>query len=132
MSRGITISTTVQLMTESCYLCGVVFAMPSEFRATRLRDKKNFYCPAGHDQYYIENEEDRLRAALEKAEAEAARLKRDKDYLRTHNDQLLIDLGNRNKELKAVKSRAASGTCTECHRHFLNVERHYKSKHAAK
>lgn len=131
-SRLLTLKTETTLITEECCNCGVLFAMPTAFKAQRLKDKAWFYCPAGHSQQYTENEADRLRAELEKAQDGQRRLERDRALLREHNDELLAANRKKDKEMAAVKRRAAAGVCTECHRHFVNVESHYINKHAPK
>jgi hypothetical protein len=56
------------LVTETCCVCGVEFAMPSELQASRKSDLKEFYCPNGHSQTYTESEAQRLTKKLAKAQ----------------------------------------------------------------
>ncbi len=57
----------VWLETESCYKCGIVFAMPADFVRKRRDDNQTFYCPSGHGQIYSTNQLTKLRHELEDA-----------------------------------------------------------------
>ena len=66
----------LQLVVEECYSCSVLFGLPADFRKNRLSDKRDWYCPNGHEQHYVGKtdaeklkESERLRAS---AEEEAA------------------------------------------------------------
>lgn len=49
--RTLTLSTSVDLTTEECCNCGVLFAMPADLRKQLLADhSRSFYCPNGHGQ----------------------------------------------------------------------------------
>lgn len=45
MSRGITIHAGLNLVTESCITCGVLFAFPGDLRGRLIETRRNFYCP---------------------------------------------------------------------------------------
>lgn len=40
------------LVIESCINCGIVFAIPEDFREKIIKSHKTFYCPNGHTMYY--------------------------------------------------------------------------------
>lgn len=43
---------TVNLTTEGCITCGVVFALPCILRKQLLKNHDTFYCPNGHAQVF--------------------------------------------------------------------------------
>src|SRR5690349_21670079 len=67
--------------TESCYLCGIVFAVPESFQRNRLKDKGEFHCPCGHKQSYIKSTAETLAEEKKALEASllAARARRDEN-----------------------------------------------------
>lgn len=100
-----------------CYKCGIVFAVPQYWRQKRLEDHESFWCPNGHSQCYIG-----------KTEAEKLR-----DELAATKRRLEIATQESAKEFQLrqrLEKRIANGVCPKCHRHFINVERHMKKKHA--
>jgi predicted RNA-binding Zn-ribbon protein involved in translation (DUF1610 family) len=117
------IAVTVRLNALDCPECGVIFGISEDFEAKRRSDGRSFHCPNSHSMSYGESDADRLRRLWGAATQE-------RDDTRAHNDRLLASLSAKNKELAGIKARAKAGVCTECHRHFVNVERHYKSKHS--
>lgn len=118
-----------QLVTETCYKCGIVFAVPQYFRKTRLDDKQSFWCPNGHPQAYVESEADRLRKQLEEQ-------KRSTEWWKgvaANKDKTIkgqnIQIGKVKAKLHRTERRIANGVCPCCHRSFQNVMRHMKTKH---
>lgn len=119
--RGYTLllSGKTTMVTETCYSCGVLFAMTEDYRDHKLRDRTRFHCPNGHGQSYIgktaetklkESEarelalKDQLSAAIREGEATRAALLRD-------------------------RARFAAGACPCCNRSFDNVRRHMAAQH---
>lgn len=43
---------TVNLTTEGCITCGVVFTLPCILRKQLLKNHDTFYCPNGHGQVF--------------------------------------------------------------------------------
>lgn len=124
--RGLTIEAKIDLSTETCCNCGVLFAMTQEFKNKAMRDHRWFYCPNGHSQYYT-GESDRDKAArlgreLEEQKARTARVN-------AEADQAWTLAATREKELKALKRRVTNGVCPCCKRSFANVQRHMQTKH---
>lgn len=109
------------LISESCYLCGVQFAIPEELHRTLLARKagQNFWCPNGHPQHFI-GESDKA-----KAERLARELTHAQDLIRSAQAAREKSA----KETKRLKKRIGNGVCPCCHRSFLNVQRHMKSQH---
>lgn len=121
MERIIITSQTV-LKTTTCVNCGVIYAMPETLMNYHQLHGEIHYCPNGHGQSFTEPEVPKLEKEL----------REQKNYLKNAKDMLdgaLQDLNEKSKELKQVKKRIHAGTCPHCHRHFVNVERHMKSKH---
>lgn len=69
----------VQLVTETCCVCAVVFAMPAELMTKRREDQKTFHCPNGHPQSYTQSEADRLRLELKREQNELVRVRANLD-----------------------------------------------------
>lgn len=95
-----------------CYTCQMPFGVTAYFERRRREDHGWFYCPAGHCQHYPQE------TKLEKAERKAAMLA----------DQVRMEREQREKAERQLR-RVQKGTCPKCNRHFVNVERHMKSKH---
>ena len=125
MNRTIEISTNTKLITEECCECGVLFAIPMALRGQLLRTGNMFYCPAGHPQHYRDSTEERLRVAN-------AQLKREKNHNSSLTDQLdgaLKAISTKQGQITKLKNRVRAGVCTECHRHFQNLQDHMETKH---
>lgn len=111
-----------QLQTETCYKCGIVFAVPSYFREKRLLDKNSFWCPNGHSQAYIKSEIDQLKSQLE---AE----RRSTEWQRARANTLEKSLSAQKGQLTKLKNRVANGVCPCCKRTFQDLSRHMHNKH---
>ena len=127
--RNLTTSVSVDLASETCCNCGVVFAMPRDLMEQLRKSGGWFYCPTGHKQHYTESEADRLRRELAAAEkrltAERGWSQRLSDSLETERKRHASTKG----QLTKTRNRIQNGVCPDCHRHFVNVERHMASKH---
>jgi len=111
---------TESLEPISCGECGIWFAFPESIVERRRRDGRTFYCPNGHPRAWFETEAQKLRKRLEWQEAETARERAARFEAETAARKA-------NQKLRRVER----GTCPECRRHFVNVERHMKTKHAS-
>lgn len=128
--RGITYTETLDLVTEQCCNCGVVFAMPAGFRQQCVnrpggvhRGGKSFYCPAGHQQYYDgDSPEVRERKRAERLEQQLA--SRDED-LRAERVSHAATKG----QLTKTRRRVANGVCPCCQRTFKQLSRHMAGQH---
>ncbi len=56
---------SLNLTTEVCIGCGVVFALPCVLRERLLESHKSFYCPNGHAQQFVGKTKDEEIADLE-------------------------------------------------------------------
>lgn len=125
---AIVISTNAVLETETCVTCGILFAMPQDFKNRCIAKPlvKKFYCPNGHEQWYLgKSDQQKLREAeaelnnergrrrLAEEEAEKARIAAKREATRRKN----------------VQRRADAGVCQHCHRSFKDVQGHMERKH---
>ena len=123
-----TILKTLTLNTISCADCGVVFAMPSEYEASRRRDQKTFYCPSGHGQSYSESEATRLARKLAAKETELRAEKCESLRQKQMRESVEAENARVNRKLKRVQS----GVCPCCNRTFQDLQRHMATKHPEK
>ncbi|KPJ50154.1 MAG: hypothetical protein AMJ38_02215 [Dehalococcoidia bacterium DG_22] len=119
------IQLAVSLDAIDCPNCGVVFAVTSEFDQRRREDGETFYCPSGHPMSYSETLKQENRRLRDKN----ARLLATVDQLQTDTRQLQNDVMDKAKEVRRLKQRSKAGLCTECRRHFANLQRHMETKH---
>jgi phosphoglycerate-specific signal transduction histidine kinase len=114
--ESITTKTQTTFVTEECCNCGVLFALTNSLRQGLLETHRTFYCPNGHPQSYIS-----------KTEAEKLR----EQLIETQNKltQTETQLNGALSQISKTKKRIMNGVCPECHRHFVNVERHMHTKH---
>jgi len=110
------VSISVDLETCVCSKCGIVYGVPDNFKRARREDHHSFWCPNGHSQYIpAKSEAEKLRARLEEEQSKLANLQ--------------LELMVKEKESKRLKSRIKNGACPCCHRQFVQLSRHMKTKH---
>ena len=113
----------IEFVTEECCSCGIPFAMTKDFQKRRLDDRKNFYCPSGHEQHYVgKTEAQKLREKLEIEQRRAANERAKSAELRRQRDQL-------GKSYGMMRERVKNGVCPCCNRTFQNLLNHMKTKH---
>lgn len=118
-----TMYVTVTLESETCCICGIAFAMASDFRRQRREKHDGFYCPAGHQQYYTgATEAERLKAQLEAQ-------KRDTEWQRSQRERAERQLSAARGRITKIKNRVGHGVCPCCNRSFENLARHMAGKH---
>jgi hypothetical protein len=126
----ITVAST--LYAEECCVCGIYFAMPEELYNSRRRDGRSFYCPNGHAQSYTENDATRLakmRAQLAEKEASIQQMQGWVDKAIAQRDLKHKELLQERKQKVALEKRISNGVCPCCHRSFVGLTRHMRSKH---
>lgn len=126
--RGFEITTTLTLVTEACCECGVVFAMSEEFKRECMRrtEGKSFFCPAGHAQYYAgKSDAQKLKEAEERLASEKAWSQRITQDLHAERKSHSATKG----QLTKTRNRANAGVCLDCHRTFVDVQKHRRDKH---
>lgn len=105
----------------SCW-CGIHFAIPDNRYGWMKRSKQNqCYCPNGHQMHFAETMDEKLQRERERHQATRELLAAEERSHRATRGQLT-------KTRKQVH-RAEHGVCPHCKRHFVNVERHVKTKH---
>lgn len=109
----------IEIFTEECCSCGVLFGMTQEFKKERLQDHRNFYCPNGHHQHYTAETDAEKNARL--LREEQAR------HQRTLQRENEIRIAKEKAERKL--RRVDRGVCPECKRTFPNLARHMACKH---
>ena len=104
----------------TCCVCGVGFGSP--VLSFRRKDGQSVWCPNGHCQSWNETEAQRLRKELEKTKTE-------KWKAEEQHRLAVADLHKMEKKLKRERKRTANGVCPCCHRTFIALGRHMKTKH---
>lgn len=108
---------------EDCCNCGMQFAMTADYKRERLKDRKCFYCPAGHPQHYtgpteaqqLKDELERKQQMLQAAEARALTAEQDRAHVA--------------KAHKQMRARIMNGVCPCCNRTFQNLMQHMQTQH---
>lgn len=118
MGNIIAVQQSIDLETEDCCNCGVMFAMPASMRRRLQERGGSFYCPNGHSQHYTETEVMRLREQL------SAQVR-----MATQNLDRALRAEALAKEKDRKLCRVHNGVCPCCKRTFQNLARHMKTKH---
>lgn len=113
---SVTVRHDVDLETCQCASCGIIWGLPVRYEQLRRDDHKGFYCPNGHSQWFPhKSEAEELREQLKAEQAKLA------------NAQ--FELMAVEKKLKRTEKRIKNGVCPCCHRQFVQLTRHMKTKH---
>ena len=105
---------TIQTVGMKCGECGVFFWVAQEYHRERKEYGLSWYCPNGHERVYRESDANRLKRELKEAQAKLA------------NTQ--FELMAAENRIGRLEKRAKNGTCPCCHRQFVQLARHMKSK----
>lgn len=124
-----TVIVKVNLLTETCCDCGIVFGMPDYHKNRLLETGGSFYCPNGHGQHYTEPEVKRLQKLLSKVEKSATLYRQWYDAEQDDHARTRRSLAATKGVLTKTKKRIANGSCPCCKRHFTNLQRHMENKH---
>ena len=122
--RNINFVGEVQMVSEVCCNCSMLFAIPLDYQTRRRDDHATFYCPSGHPQYYqrpteatrLKRELERKAQMLEAEQARALTLARDLKATATAH--------------KRMRTRIQNGICPCCNRTFQNLLAHMRTEHA--
>jgi hypothetical protein len=104
---------SVQMVDTTCW-CGIPMSLPEPLYAEARHSGSFLFCPLGH-QFHWDSEFEKLKKELGQVKDANQRLERQRD-------RALADL-------QRVQRRADRGVCQHCHRSFVNVERHVRTKH---
>jgi hypothetical protein len=133
--RGQVIQVAVEMVTEECCNCGVMFAMTKDFKDEKLKyrnspNRKTFYCPNGHAQHYLgETEETKLKRELQQ---ERERAEREERLRRRAQDEATHERHRANGykgHATRITKRVKAGVCICCNRTFQDLARHMATKH---
>lgn len=122
---NITINTSVELTRTCCGVCGIQFAMPTDYdqRQRRLGPKGQFHCPNGHSLAYMgKTEADLLREDLDQTRDSLA-------WVRQELAQTEAQRRAQKGLVTRLKNRAKAGMCPHCRRTFQNYARHMEKQH---
>ncbi len=130
-------TTALELITCCKAGCGVQFGVSDAWIRNRRNDHALFYCPNGHSQYFPQKSDlDCAKEDRDRLAAERLRLQAEVDYQREQKRKAQAEVSTQKgratrfkNERDKVKTRIAKGVCTECHRSFVNVQRHYETCH---
>ncbi len=127
---SLTLSASCDLVTETCYSCGILFAMPADHKQRLLKNRNSFYCPNGHAQQYTgKTEAEKLREQLEAKDRELER-ERSRTAAARAEAQMAENSRRVTKgHLTRIKNRIKHGVCPCCNRQFKNLQRHMENKH---
>lgn len=118
----VTISHNVVLVTEDCPTCGIVFGVTLDYQNRRRQYADTFYCPNGHSQSYAKSESARLREQLAAEQKKLANAQFELMAAKQRAEAV-------EKEKARLQKRMKNGICPCCHRQFIQLTRHMKSKH---
>lgn len=117
------IAVSVSLTEITCGICGGVYAIAENLRATRYEQGGFWHCPYCQGSWgYVTSENDKLKKQLAEERARKDRALADANV----NRELRIKAEN---SLQRIKKRVNNGVCPCCHRTFKQLAAHMKSKH---
>jgi hypothetical protein len=126
----ITHTYTGRLTVVDCATCHMDFGVTDKFERTRRDDHKNFFCPAGHSNYYPgRSETERLQQRLHEANQSAASLTHQLDQTRAELSHESARRRGYQGQLTRTRRRIANGICPCCNRTFRNLARHMAGQH---
>jgi hypothetical protein len=118
------------LVTEQCYSCHVVFAMPKDLQDRALNDRSiSFWCPKGHSQHYTSDKIKTLETQLQRAREEAVQESNRRRAAEQERDHHWIERKKITTRLRHLRVRVKNGVCPCCHRTFKQLVAHIALKH---
>jgi hypothetical protein len=123
---------TIELIAETCCVCGAIFGMTKEHKATLKASGNPFYCPNGHSQYYTQSEAARvkeLEKRLKQEEQEREYWRKSYKAEEQEHEGTKRRLSATKGALTKTKKRVANGTCPCCQRTFKQLSSHMANKH---
>jgi len=128
---GYALARTVTLTDMEYGECGIVFAVPEDWRAEKQRSGKGWYCPNGHSRVYKESDAARYKRMLDEANANNTKLAQSVREAQEAEQRAVDERKRVEREAKRIKRRIQGGVCPCCNRTFINLGRHMKTKHPA-
>jgi len=125
------------LVEVQCYKCGIRFGLIQSYYDLRKRDKKEWYCPNGHTQYFIgETAEQRLRRELRAEEAKHRKTKQTLKTQQTRTANYREDNDAKDRQMISLRGTITmlrrymkDGKCPCCHKTVDDLPGHLKEKH---
>jgi len=135
MAKCISVTTTVELESRACPVCGILYAVSEQFWKDKYTAKgtseSTWYCPNGHSRWYAgeSNEQKITRLEAEKI-ALQSRVASERETAR--KAEAAAERAKR--ATKAMERKAANGVCPYCQRTFAaeRLQRHVHTKHPEK
>jgi hypothetical protein len=118
----IKVDTVVSFEPVECYSCGVVFGIPYQLNINFRENKMTFYCPNGHGQAYVKSTADKLKDQLEEEKKKLANAQFELMAAKQRTEEA-------EKSKMRLQKRIKNGACPCCHRQFIQLSRHMKTKH---
>ncbi len=126
------IQVSVNIETQECANCGVIFGMPDYLVKMRRQDGSPFYCPNGHNLVF-KSEIDRLKKELDKVTLRAQTAEADALYRKNQAERIAAQAERQRRADKAkftrMRNRIAKGFCPCCNQHFPDVLEHMRAEH---
>lgn len=127
----------IKLQSTTCYLCGIPFAMPADLMQQRIQDHRNFWCPNGHDQYFVgETDAQRLERQLKAKNDELARKQAALDQERALTADYAKQVQHKDRQISGYKGvvartkrRVSKGVCPCCSAKFKDLKQHMQAEH---
>lgn len=130
---------TIQMSFVTCCHegCSVTFGMPQKMYDDRRKDHAGFYCPNGHQQFFLQKtEEEKLKDKIAELEKRNQNLvKREewaKQEAKVHEHAAKVQRSHAKRAVtisRQLRQRIKSGTCPCCEEKFDNLEAHMKKEH---
>jgi hypothetical protein len=117
-----------------CSNCGVTFAITNDYEQRRREDKRSFYCPNGHTQFYPgetgkEREIRELKEKLRLEESRRANAESSRKWAEQAAQGARIAAGKAKAAKNRLLHRVNCGVCPHCKRTFKQLAAHMKTKH---
>lgn len=110
--------------------CGVHFGMTSDFVDRRKQDHEEWYCPNGHNQYFpSKSREELLKQEIVQKNEALEYMQRAKDALHNKVTTLTHSVRAQKAAKTKILNRVKNGVCPCCNRTFVDLQRHFKTKH---
>jgi hypothetical protein len=132
-------SVTIQMQFVTCCWesCKLVFGMPQSFEEQKRKDHTEFFCPRGHQQFFMsKSNEEKLKEDLAASEKLRDRAVKEKQWaeqqtkLAEHDAKVARSHAKRAVTIsRQLRQRVKAGTCPCCEDHFENLAAHMKEKH---
>lgn len=124
--RMTALTVKVEMITEECCNCGVLFAFTEDTYDKFRRTKQQFFCPYGHGQSYMGKT---YAAQLQEARNDADYFKRQMEEAREQRALVERSLSATKGVLTRERKRVQNGVCPVCRRSFKGLAEHMHKQH---